>query len=80
MYKVITDFSDPRVVFIQWSNSSGLDSDIKISVGIYPRLSNTFSTMYLRDVESLMTDYSVFGIGDYIGTKPSKHKIFSKYF
>ena len=63
LHKVVTDITDPSVFFSQWSHLLFNDCDIKISMGLQPNLANNCSSIYLKQVEKLMTDSSVVALG-----------------
>ena len=63
LYKVITEVTDPQILFSPWSNLLFLDRDIKISLGLHPRMALRCTTMYIKEVENLVYDGSVVAIG-----------------
>ena len=63
LHKVITDITEPALLFSPWSQLLFNDRDIKISMGIHPKLANYCSAQYLTQVESLMTNPSVVAVG-----------------
>ena len=63
LYKVITDITDPQIFFSQWTRMLLLDRDVKISLGIQPRLALSCSNMFIQEIEQLMFDASVVAIG-----------------
>ena len=63
LHKVVTDITDPSVYFSPWSHLLFNDKNIKISLGIHPNLATKCSSLYLKQVENMMTDSSVVAIG-----------------
>ena len=63
LYKVVTDVTDPQVFFGPFLNLLLLDRDIKISLGLNPRLAQRCSSSYLKEIENMMYDPSVVAIG-----------------
>ena len=63
LYKVITDITDPQMLFSPWTKLLLMDKDIKISLGLTPRLAQICSNQYLKEIEHLVYDASIVAIG-----------------
>ena len=55
--------TDPSILFSPWANMLPCDKDIKISLGLHPRLANKCSSIYLKEMEHLLSDSSVVAVG-----------------
>ena len=62
LYKIITDITDPEILFSPWSNLLLSDPDIKVSLGLHPCLSTKCPSIYLKEIEHL-TNSSIVAIG-----------------
>ena len=50
LYKVITDITDPQILFSQWTRMLLRDRDVKISLSLQPRLALMCSNLLIREI------------------------------